>query len=256
MDKLLEAVTAVVRLVPPEKVQALAGAARKSAGANRRISLEGVVGTPRAKAVVEQLAEAWRDTSVEADELALMLLAASRTLETTSRQQSTELVWTGPTTPFVSARRTEQVLLQVIAASKQTLFVTSFVAYDVSTIVRALNEASARGVQISMLLESAQDYGGSISFDVIGKMRTLVPSATLYAWQDKNSAFSDGRVHAKVAVADGRICFITSANLTGHAMERNMEAGVLLTGGDLPKQLQDHLEALISTKIILSPLSG
>jgi hypothetical protein len=60
-------------------------------------------------------------------------------------RQSTELVWTGPTTPFVSARRTEQALLQVIDAAKQTLFVTSFVAYDVSAIVEALNDASTRG---------------------------------------------------------------------------------------------------------------
>ncbi|MGB4560049.1 MAG: phospholipase D-like domain-containing protein [Burkholderiaceae bacterium] len=57
-------------------------------------------------------------------------------------------------------------------------------------------------------------------------MRTLVPAANLYAWSDKAEPFSDGRVHAKVAVADGRMCFITSANLTGHAMEKKMEAGV------------------------------
>jgi cardiolipin synthase len=71
-----------------------------------------------------------------------------------------------------------------------------------------------------MLLESSQDHGGSINFDVIGKMRTLVPAARLYAWREKAEPFSDGRVHAKVAVADGSMCFITSANLTGFAMER------------------------------------
>ena len=38
----------------------------------------------------------------------------------------------------------------------------------------------------------------------------------------------------KVAVADGNTCFITSANLTGYAMERNMEAGVLISGGTFP----------------------
>lgn len=250
MNELLEAVTAVVRLVPPEKVQALAGAARKGADANGRSPLVEVVGTPGAKAVVDRLIEAWRATSVGADELASMLLASSHALETASRQQSAELVWTGPTTPFVSARRTEQVLLQVIAAAKQTLFVTSFVAYDVSTIVKALNEASARGVQISMLLESAQDHGGSISFDVIGKMQSLVPSATLYAWRDRTAPFAGGRVHAKVAVADRKICFVTSANLTGYAMEQNMEAGVLLSGGRIPQSLHDHLRGLIEVGVV------
>lgn len=250
MERLLEDVTAVVCLVSPEKVRALAGAIRKIGDAKANVALADVVGTATAKAVVERLVDAWRATSVDSGELASMLLAASHAFESVSKHQSTELVWTGPTTPFVSARRTEQVLLQVIGAAKQTLFVTSFVAYDVSTIVKALNDASTRGVSISMLLESSQDHGGSISFDVIGKMRTLVPAANLYAWRERASPFADGRVHAKVAVADGSVCFITSANLTGHAMEQNMEAGVLLTGGQIPKLLFDNLQALVDTKTV------
>lgn len=250
MERLLEAVTAVVCLVSPEKVRALVGAIRKIRDAKANVALADVVGTATAKAVVERLVDAWRATSVGSGELASMLLAASHAFENVSKHQSTELVWTGPTTPFVSARRTEQALLQVIGAAKQTLFVTSFVAYDVSTIVNALNSASTRGVSISMLLESSQDHGGSISFDVIGKMRTLVPAAKLHAWHERPAPFADGRVHAKVAVADGDVCFITSANLTGHAMEQNMEAGVLLTGGQIPKLLRDHLQALVVTNVI------
>ena len=250
MERLLETVTAVVCLVSPEKVRALAGAIRKIGDAKATVALSDVVGTAAAKAVVERLVEAWRATSVGSGELASMLLAASHAFENVSKHQSTELVWTGPTTPFVSARRTEQALLQVIGAAKQTLFVTSFVAYDVSTIVKALNDASTRGVRISMLLESSQDHGGSIAFDVIGKMRTLVPLAKLYAWRERVAPFADGRVHAKVAVADGDVCFITSANLTGHAMETNMEAGVLISGGHVPRLLEDHLRSLVDTKIV------
>lgn len=250
MEMLLEAITAVVCLVSPEKVRALAGAIRKVEDAKANVTLSDVVGTATAKAVVQRLVEAWLDTSVGSGELASMLLAASHAFENVSKHQSTELVWTGPTTPFVSARRTEQALLQVIGAAKQTLFVTSFVAYDVSTIVKALNDASTCGVSISMLLESSQDHGGSISFDVIGKMRMLVPSAKIYAWHERSAPFADGRVHAKVAVADGDVCFITSANLTGHAMEQNMEAGVLIRGGQIPKLLQEHLQALVDTKTV------
>jgi cardiolipin synthase len=250
MERLLEAVTAVVSLVSPEKVRALVGRIRRIEDERANVSLSDVVGTPVAREVVDRLVEAWRATSVSAGELASMLLAASHAFESVSKEQAIELVWTGPTTPFVSARRTEQALLQVIGAAKQALFVTSFVAYDVSTIVKALNDASIRGVNISMLLESSQDHGGSITFDVIGKMRALVPAAKLYAWRERAAPFADGRVHAKVAVADGAVCFITSANLTGHAMDRNMEAGVLLTGGQIPKLLHEHLQALVDTKAV------
>jgi len=250
MERLLETLTAVVCLVSPEKIRALVDRIRRDKDEKTSCSLSDCVSTPAAKDAVDQLSRAWKATSVNSDELALMLLAASQVFDYLSRRESTELVWTGPTTPFVSARRTEQVLLQVINAAKQNLFVTSFVAYDVSTIVKALNEASERGVSISMLLESSQGHGGSVSFDVIGRMQTLVPSAKLYAWRNRVAPFVDGRVHAKVVVADSETCFITSANLTGYAMEQNLEAGVLITGGQLPRQLQEHLQALVDTKTV------
>ncbi len=251
MNELLEAIAALVSLVSPEKVQAIAASVRGINASKAATALPNVVGTPVARAVVEQLALAWQNTTVSSAELASMLLAASHVYTKAASEQSTELVWTGPTTPFVSARRTEQALLQVINSAEKSLFITSFVAYDVSTIVKALNAANDRGVLISMLLELSQDHGGSITFDAIGKMKMLVPAARLYAWRDKADPFSDGRVHAKVAVADGRVCFITSANLTGHAMEKNMEAGVLISGGQIPKRLLDHLQALADTKTVL-----
>lgn len=250
MDELLDAIAALVSLVSPEKVQAVAARVRRTEASKAATALQSVVGTPVASTVVEQLAVAWQNTTVGPDELASMLLAASHVYSKAASEQSTELVWTGPMTPFVSARRTEQALLQVINAAEQTLFITSFVAYDVSTIVKALNAATERGVAISMLFELSQDHGGSISFDAIGKMSALVPAAKLYAWRDKVDPFSDGRVHAKVAVADGRMCFITSANLTGHAMEKNMEAGVLISGGRIAKLLDEHLRSLVDTKVV------
>ena len=250
MEKLLAAVAAVARLVSPDKVEAIASRIRLTDALKAASALSGIVGTPIASSVIGELVEAWQSVPVSSDELASMLLAARHVLAKVASEQSTELVWTGPTPPFVSARRTEQALLQVINAARATLFITSFVAYDISSIVKALNEASARGVLISMLLELSQEHGGSISIDAIGKMKVLVPSARLYAWQDKAEEFSDGRVHAKVAVADGNICFITSANLTGFAMERNMEAGVLISGGNIPRLLNEHLGSLVDTRVI------
>lgn len=250
MDKLLDAVAAVTRLVSPEKVQAIASRVRRTEASKAVAALSGVVGTPAAAGVVDQLINAWGATTASADELASMLLAASHVFTKAASEQSTELVWTGPTTPFVSARRTEQALLQVINAAKLSLFMTSFVAYDVSAIVKALNEASNRGVLISMLLELSQGHGGNITFDALGKMKALVPAAHLYAWRDKAESFSGGSVHAKVAVADASICFITSANLTGFAMEKNMEAGVLIKGGPIPRMLAEHLRLLVETEVI------
>lgn len=248
MNEVLDAVTAMAFQLSPEKIQAIASRVRRTNANNITALLSGMVGAP-ASGVLDQLIKTWKASTVSADELASMLLAASHALTKANSEQSTELVWTGPTTPFVSARRTEQALLQVINSANATLFITSFVAYDISSIISALNSAIERGVRVSMLLESSLDHGGSISIDTIGKMRLLVPLAHLYAWRDKSNEFIDGKVHAKVAVADGKMCFITSANLTGYAMEKNMETGVLISGG-VAAQLNNHLSSLIDTKVI------
>jgi len=58
------------------------------------------------------------------------------------------------------------------------------------------------------------------------------------------------RVHAKIALADDTVAFITSANFTGHAMEKNFEAGVLSNGGSIPRDLWRHLHGLIDTNVI------
>lgn len=248
MEALLDAITEVVTLVPREKVAAIAGRIRNAK--SKAISLTDFESTHQVAVALHRLKKSWQASEVSAGELAAMLAASSHTIDKINAEQSLELVWTGPTTPFVSARRTEQALLQVIESARKSLFITSFVAYDVSSIIDALNHACERCVAVSILLESSQLHGGSISIDVIGKISALVPDAKLYVWQNKASEFTDGRVHAKVAIADSKICFITSANLTGFAMERNMEAGLLITGGRVPKSLADHLNSLVATKVI------
>lgn len=110
--------------------------------------------------------------------------------------------------------------------------------------------AVERKVDVSFLLELSQEHGGSIDIDVVGKMKNAIPSAKFYIWKEREAGFDDGRVHAKVAISDKNKCFITSANLTRYAMERNMELGVLISGGEIPKLLSDHLNALINTKVI------
>jgi phosphatidylserine/phosphatidylglycerophosphate/cardiolipin synthase-like enzyme len=57
-------------------------------------------------------------------------------------------------------------------------------------------------------------------------------------------------MHAKGAVADRRIAFLTSANLTGRAFDDNIEVGLRVVGGDAPRQLHDHFLALMSQGVL------
>jgi cardiolipin synthase A/B len=249
VNKLLEAIIELVSDSPPGKADQLAEAIRRLSGVKNVPSLAGWATNPRAKDGLAKLVAAWPD-DISPVELAGMLAGASAAYHRAKGEQEIELVWTGPSSGFIATRKTEQALLQVIDAAQSRLFITSFVAYDVASIMTALRRAIDRRVDVSMLLESSDKHGGGVSVDAIGKMRTALPAAHIYFWGDKGHSFTGGKVHAKVAVCDEAMCFISSANLTGHAMEKNMEAGVLIRGGSVPMKLQKHLEALVTVKIL------
>jgi len=58
-------------------------------------------------------------------------------------------------------------------------------------------------------------------------------------------------MHAKVVLADGSMALISSANLTDSAMILNMEVGVLIHGGQLPRTLQSSFHRLLSEGVIV-----
>lgn len=250
MEPLLDAATDLVTLLSPSKIEAIAGRIRGTTPLERDQSLHELVTTPAARAALDRLLISWDHAVIHGDVLAGILVGASFARQKTQHESTVELVWTGPTTRFVATRRTEQVLLDLIRRAENELFLVSFVAYDVPNVVEELNAANSRGIEIRILLEASTSHGGSLSIDPVAMMRRHVPSALLYDWTDRSPPFEDGRVHAKVMVADSSIAFLTSANLTGHALEKNMEAGVVIVGGHIPVGLRSHLHALIETKVI------
>ena len=205
--------------------------------------------------MINRLEMAWRDAKeIGPKEMAAALRVSSAVSELQKQRSSVRLVWTGPSTDLVPVRHTEQVLCEVIQSAKKRIFLVSFVAYEVPTIMKALRDAIERDVQVNVLLESPVDKGGRVTVDSIATMKEKVPFVNVYVWQasDKKavSGHWGGAVHAKCAVCDERLAFITSANLSVAAMERNMEIGVLIKGGNLPEELHRHLEVLVATEIV------
>lgn len=250
MEELLDAVVDLVALVSPTKIRSIANAFRNIGTSNPAQSVETLAGTPAARAALRLVIEARKNATVSGDEICGMLLGASEARHRVESELSVELVWTGPTTRFVPTRRTEQVLLDLIHAAKKDLFLVSFVAYVVPNVMTALSEAISRKVKVRVLLEASTNRGGTLAIDPAAIMSTHVPGVEIYTWKEKEEPFIDGKVHAKVAVVDGKRAFFTSANLTGHALEKNMEAGVLVNGGPVPKSLNDHLQSLIDVGVI------
>jgi phosphatidylserine/phosphatidylglycerophosphate/cardiolipin synthase-like enzyme len=189
------------------------------------------------------------------DQLAWALRAASAADHSRARSQSVELVWTGPTAGASTLRRTEQALLEVIGSAQRSITLITFAAYRIPTVSRALLEAADRGVQIIFIAESPEASEGKVSFEGIQALGEPLRRQTMfYLWpRDKRPVDAVGRfgsLHAKCALADDIGLFVSSANLTDHALALNVELGVLIRGGPLPMQFAVHIDSLIRKKIL------
>ena len=83
--------------------------------------------------------------------------------------------------------------------------------------------------------------------------KTLGDAVQLYTWPPTllhRDHPNHASMHAKTAIADDRVALVTSANLTGHALDRNMELGLLVRGGDVPRILATHFDGLVAQGVL------
>jgi phosphatidylserine/phosphatidylglycerophosphate/cardiolipin synthase-like enzyme len=252
MKALSKAVAHIAMEVHPERIDAICSALGESQSANVYGVVKNGLGEAFFPRLMQALDAALRATPhVTAGELSAMFRASSATALLMAGASSVELVWTGPGTGMVPIRHTSQVLTGLIDEAHEQLYLVSFVAYHVGNVISALQRAIERGVQVRVLVERSKEHGGSVTVDSVAMLRKNLPAVQFFEWEKGSGDTAQGAsVHAKCAVADGNIAFVTSANLSDAAMERNMELGVLLRGGQVPRLLDQHLTALVTTKQI------
>ncbi|MGC4048337.1 MAG: DISARM system phospholipase D-like protein DrmC [Paludibaculum sp.] len=182
-------------------------------------------------------------------ELAPMLEVA---LAARRAEPTTQLVWTGPSTSVVKPRQTEQALLEVVSSAKNSLTVTSFGIFQVMRLAEELERAAERGVLVRIVLgdrEMRSEQEILSQRQQLGKK--ITGKVSLLQWTPERRTRDErghaGVMHAKVAVADSQLAFITSANLTEAAFEINMELGVIIRGGKTPASIDRLINDLLES---------
>src|SRR5262249_7962548 len=144
----------------------------------------------------------------------------------------------------------EQVILQVLDSARQRITLVSYAVYRIPNVREALVRAARRGVRINVIVETPDKLEGENEYSTLRALGEEVATCSaVYLWPKEKGGQDDkgkvGVLHVKCAVADGRWLFVSSANLTEYAFTINMELGVLVTGGSLPGQVQEHFDRLV-----------
>lgn len=186
--------------------------------------------------------------------LAAALRAALATAHHLRANHHLEVLWSGPVVPGVALRRTDQALIEVIQAAQQRLLLVSFAVYPTPAIFAALDAALARGVALTVVVERYEADGAPMAYDTIQALGTIAQRSTIYLWPPEarptDAAGRMGRMHSKCALADRRVLFLSSANLTGAAMNSNMELGILISGGEIPQRVGAQFDQMIARGIL------
>lgn len=213
---------------------------------------------PQIKSKIEILLGCWGDINPRPSSIALALSIRSALVTFQATRTSTlELIWTGPSNISTTMRRTDQALLELINGATTRLIIVSFAVYKVRAIVDALEKAIQRNVEVIFILEDPIESQGKISLSGINAFSDSVfRLASFYTWPIENRPLNvDGKygsLHAKLAVADQKKSFISSANLTDYAMDLNMEMGVLIEDEGIGNRIDNLFSDLILNSVLKS----
>ncbi|OUS30677.1 phospholipase [Gammaproteobacteria bacterium 45_16_T64] len=253
MDRLSAAIFELVQDQHPAKVKSLCTRIKATAVDNY-LSLCGHFTTDAANKLLEGVLTEWERLGSTNDELAGLIAGVSFGYIEERNREKVDLVWTGPDLNQFPVRRSEQVLLDVINSANDSLFIVSFVLINIPSVEGAIAEAVERGVDVRMLIESEDKENSSDFRETVARLNDVIPGIILYVWPRENredAGVGFARVHAKCAVADKNIAFVTSANLTSAALDKNIEMGVHIVGGSIPDGICCQLTSMISSKEII-----
>jgi phosphatidylserine/phosphatidylglycerophosphate/cardiolipin synthase-like enzyme len=186
---------------------------------------------------------AMADDAVPPDQAAAYLRGVATGCDHRAARVRTELVWTGPTVFDVPVRNTAQVLAALVNEARRELILTTYSARPHAALLTALQAAVTRGVCIWIVVETLHGAGSALQGEQPAAAFDGLLGVTLWTWAVDRRA--DGaKMHAKLAVVDQTALLVTSANLTASGISNNIEAGVLIRGGESPRRAAEHLHAL------------
>ena len=193
--------------------------------------------------------------------LALLLDAAAAVVDARiSRETAAELVWTGPEASRSGSRDTLVVVNELFSSAQRSVHVSTYVVYQPDRVFATLGARldAVPELQARIFVNIERKPGDTrtdtaLTFDyarVLGEKWPGRRRPEVYFDPRGLSTGTDTRAswHAKCVHVDDAVAFVTSANFTEWAMQRNVEAGALIRSRHFALQLRSQLDSLVGSK--------
>ncbi len=163
------------------------------------------------------------------------------------------------------ARDTRRVYEQLIGEAERSLWASTYAYFDGPKAFKVLAERmdSRPNLSVKLLLNIARRRGDTTAQDALVKQFAdqfwtrdwpgQRKPETYYYPRSLDLDATAGVLHAKGVVVDDEAVFVTSANFTEAALDRNIEVGMLSRDRTLAASLATHFRVLIE-RGLLRPL--
>lgn len=242
VDSFEAVAAAVAGDLGPERLRRLAVGVLSGASRDA-LSVEAGLTVGPASVAAQRLLDALEDEGLAAPVAAAYLRGVAAGYEHQAARVQADLVWTGPAVFDVPVRATAQVLADLVGEARRELILTTYSARPYPPLLTALRAAVARGVGVWIVVETLLGAGSALQGEQPANAFADLPGVQLWSWAVDRRP-EGAKMHAKVAVADQRTLFVSSANLTTSGIGSNIEAGVLVRGGTAARRAAEHLTAL------------
>jgi phosphatidylserine/phosphatidylglycerophosphate/cardiolipin synthase-like enzyme len=182
--------------------------------------------------------------------------------ERDSRRPRPDLVWSGPEVPGLHSRNTRQVYEELLGSAERSVWASSYAFFDgpkaFEILAKRMDEMS--DLRVTLLLNIQRRRGDTTTQDALVRRFADRFWRTDWPGNSRPRVFFDPRslepegpagvLHAKAVVADDEAVFLTSANLTEAALDRNIEMGLLVRDRALAATVQRHFQTLIDRRLL------
>lgn len=164
---------------------------------------------------------------------------------TSNEADKVSIVVTAPPSFAINARTTMSVVQSMISGAERNIIITGYsLSSYFSDLVDIIIDKSQHGDSVKFFVNDIDKQQG---FDKL--LRYKGRFLNMYNYKQSDDKMS--ALHAKVLSVDGYSTLITSANLSYHGQQGNIELGTKIDSKTVAKQIDDIFTKLIFSKVFV-----
>jgi len=226
----------------------------------RPVSLKRVVRGALCDALAQEL-QSLQQQGFDRTQLALLIDVLSKDRSQRPRPEETfDLVTTGPDSDTEANRDTGVVVRELFANAEESVLVAGYAVYQGQRVFQALADRMQMkpSLRVQMFLDVRRGPGDTSAVTEVLRQfgdhfrhedwprKRPIPQVYYFPSSLEERAHDRAAMHAKVIVVDNAKVFISSANFTEAAHNRNIEVGLVIRSKMLADQLTKYFAGLVA----------